>query len=324
MAMSRAPSRIKPIEGIPDVFDFPRDIQPILDQYCVDCHGYETTTRGGPRSGGIILTGDRGPIYSHSYSTLVPEFCNLGDKLGNSPPYSAGSGGSRLMEYIDGSHHNVKLDPHAHKMLRLWMDSGAIYAGTLAAEGSGIINWQIERQTKKFRTATYTSWFSMQEDWPERVKAAEDVASRRCVGCHGKPIPKFDLTKDGDNLSNLPHLRLNLSRPEKSLLILAPLSENDGGLQLCNKDKKNPMPVFEDKDDPDYRALLAYVESLHKALNRNKRFDMPGFRPNPHYVRELKRYGIIPEDFDRLKDPIDVYATDRAYWESFHSKPAKE
>ena len=84
------------------------------------------------------------------------------------------------------------------------------------------------------------------------------------------------------------------------------------------------MPVFKDKNDPDYRTLLTYVEALHEALNRNKRFDMPDFRPNPHYVRELKRYGIIPQDFDRLKDPIDVYATDRAYWESFHYKPVQE
>jgi hypothetical protein len=325
MAMRRAPSPIKPIEGIPDVFDFPRDIQPILDKYCVDCHGYEKTARGGPRSGNIILTGDHGPVYSHSYSTLVPALCNTGNNLGNNPPYSTGSGAGQLMKYIDGSHHNVKLDPHDRKMVRLWMDSGAIYAGTLAAEGCGMKYFQIGRQAKRFRTTTYSSWFSMQKDWPERVKAAEDVASRRCIGCHAKPIPQFDITKDGkNNWSMLTQLRLNLSRPEKSLLILAPLSDNDGGLQLCYKDRKNPMPVFKDKNDPDYRTLLTYLEALHEALNRNKRFDMPGFRPNPHYVRELKRYGIIPEDFDRLKDPIDVYATDRAYWESFHYKPVHE
>jgi hypothetical protein len=199
MAMRRAPSPIKPIEGIPDVFDFPRDIQPILDKYCVDCHGYEKTARGGPRSGNIILTGDHGPVYSHSYSTLVPALCNTGHNLGNNPPYSTGSGAGQLMKYIDGSHHNVKLDPHDRKMVRLWMDSGAIYAGTLAAEGCGMKYFQIGRQAKRFRTTTYSSWFSMQKDWPERVKAAEDVASRRCIGCHAKPIPQFDITKDGKN-----------------------------------------------------------------------------------------------------------------------------
>jgi hypothetical protein len=203
------------------------------------------------------------------------------------------------------------------------MDSGAIYAGTLAAEGCGMIYEQIGRQATRFRTTTYASWFSMQEDWPERVKAAEDVVSRRCAGCHEKAIPKFDITKEGTTV-RLAHLWFNLSRPEKSLLILAPLAEKNGGFQLCYRDKKNSMPVFEDKDDPDYRTLLTYIETLHEALNRNKRFDMPDFRPNPHYVRELKRYGIIPEDFDRLKDSIDVYATDRAYWESFHYKPVQE
>jgi hypothetical protein len=30
------------------------------------------------------------------------------------------------------------------------------------------------------------------------------------------------------------------------------------------------------------------------------------------------------DSVETLKDPIDVYATDRAYWESFHYKPVQE
>jgi hypothetical protein len=41
---------------------------------------------------------------------------------------------------------------------------------------------------------------------------------------------------------------------------------------------------------------------------------MPGFRPNVHYVREMKRYGVLPASLDARSDPIDVYATDRKYW----------
>jgi hypothetical protein len=37
---------------------------------------------------------------------------------------------------------------------------------------------------------------------------------------------------------------------------------------------------------------------------------MPGFRPNPHYIREMQRFGILPA-------PLDPYAIDRAYWDSF-------
>ena len=41
LALQRAPSRIEPITDAPAVFDFPRDIQPILDKHCVSCHDTE-------------------------------------------------------------------------------------------------------------------------------------------------------------------------------------------------------------------------------------------------------------------------------------------
>jgi inorganic pyrophosphatase len=44
---------------------------------------------------------------------------------------------------------------------------------------------------------------------------------------------------------------------------------------------------------------------------------MPGFQPNEHYVREMKRYGVLPASLELDKDPIDVYAADRAYFETF-------
>jgi len=64
-ATRRDPSRITPVADVPDVFDFPRDIQPILDRNCLPCHDYNR------RAGKTILSGDRGPIYSHSYYTLT-------------------------------------------------------------------------------------------------------------------------------------------------------------------------------------------------------------------------------------------------------------
>ena len=59
-ALERRPSKVTSIAGIPEVFDFPRDIQPILDKHCVECHAYDK------RKGGVILTGDHGPMFSHS------------------------------------------------------------------------------------------------------------------------------------------------------------------------------------------------------------------------------------------------------------------
>ena len=58
-------------------------------------------------------------------------------------------------------------------------------------------------------------------------------------------------------------------------------------------------------------------------MNEIKRFDMPDFRPRPEYVRELKRYGVLPSTFDLTKDPLDVYAVERQYWDLFGWKPQK-
>ncbi|MFH1921236.1 MAG: hypothetical protein ABIP48_15320 [Planctomycetota bacterium] len=41
--------------------------------------------------------------------------------------------------------------------------------------------------------------------------------------------------------------------------------------------------------------------------------------PSSQYLREMKRYGILPGNGE---DPIDVYATDEAYWRSFWYQPA--
>ena len=47
---------------------------------------------------------------------------------------------------------------------------------------------------------------------------------------------------------------------------------------------------------------------------------MPGFRPRADWVREMKRYGILPPDLDPAA-PLDCYAAD-AVRESLWYKPA--
>jgi hypothetical protein len=47
---------------------------------------------------------------------------------------------------------------------------------------------------------------------------------------------------------------LNLSHPKYSRALQAPLAKSAGGLQLCVS--KEGEPVFDDKDDPDYRRII--------------------------------------------------------------------
>jgi len=117
----------------------------------------------------------------------------------------------------------------------------------------------------------------------------------------------------------------NLSRPDKSLILLAPLATEAGGYNLCRRRDKDgrlgkSVTVFANTNDQDYQKILAMCRDGKRRLEEIKRFDMPGFRPTQGYVREMKRYGILPNDLAEGA-LIDVYATDRAYWRSLWWQP---
>lgn len=320
-ALSRPPSTIEPISDVPDVYDFPRDIQPILDRYCVSCHDYETGREGHRMAGKVILTGDRGPLYSHSYFTLsvLREFSD-GRNLpkSNYAPRTLGSSASRLLKKLNGTHYGVKATEREAKIVRLWIETGAPYPGTYAALGSGMIGGYAENQIDRSDL-----------NWPA-VQAARSVIQNRCFGCHtgamqlpdsptdDMPTPPWDIKYDDPRLRLSRHILYNLSRPESSLQLLAPLSDTAGGLGACRN--SDGTPVFRSKKDPDYSILLSAIREAKAHLEKIKRFDMPGFQPRPEYVREMKRFGVLPEDLgDTVR--INPYQTDRAYWESLWWRP---
>lgn len=320
-AVRRPPSKITPIRGIPEVFDFPRDIQPILDKHCLGCHGYEATADDGPRAGGVLLSGDRGPLYSHSYYTLTirRQFADGRNQAkSNLPPRSIGSGASALMKKLDGSHHSVKVTPLEQDMIRYWIEAGSPYPGTYAALGCGMIGGYGENDQDQ-----------SDRQWPSTIAAAE-VIKNRCAGCHNQFLPLPLSPSDNRNVPPwhgqpgyvMRHLVFNFTRPEKSLILLAPLAPEAGGYGLCkqNKQSDESVTVFANTNDPNYQKILALCIAGKKHLDKIKRFDMPGFRPRQQYVREMIRYGVLPKNLAADAN-IDVYATDQAYWRSLWYRP---
>ena len=97
------------------------------------------------------------------------------------------------------------------------------------------------------------------------------------------------------------------------------MSKDAGGYGICRR-ADGDTDVFPDRDDPDHLVLLESVREAKRALERMKRFDMPGFRPGPEYTREMARFGI-PMDMADAAGAIDVYAADRAYWRSLWYSP---
>ena len=301
MAMSRPPSQVEPFHGIPQMLDYPRDIQPILDKHCVECHSSEKP------EGRVVLTGDYNEWFTQSYYSLfssrqVSDVWGY-DELGNYSPYNLGSSASALMKKIDGSHYEAKLSALEQRLVQLWIDTGAAYAGTYAVLNTGTV--------------------------AVGSKVIDPIVKNRCMTCHNATLPLGPGTHKTQPPKNVPRHCLNLynlSHPEKSMILMAPLAKETGGYGWCKTKSTDgqlgqPARVFRDTQDPDYQTILRTVQAAKTQLEKIKRFEMPGFRPNEHYVREMKRYGVLPADFDLANDPINVYEVDQAYWRSLWHQP---
>lgn len=311
---TRPPDRIEPLAGVPDVPDFPRDIQPVFDRHCVACHNPDRP------EGRIDLCGDHTPIFAQSYYTLLQHALvsdGRNEPAGNRAPRSIGSSASPLLRYLDGRHYDARPSDAERRLVRLWIEAGAVYAGTYAALGSGM----------------------------SPVEFPVEMIEQRCGACHGHQPPKAQIGKGlyfrfGTNGPALPlassfvdlakirgamgyykfgyalppQALCNLTRPEKSLLLRAPLAKSAGGLERCGQ------AVFAHAGDPAYRAMRERIEIAAQRHAAEKRFDLPGFRPNDYYIRALQRYGALPADL-APDAPVDPYAADRAYWQLVLAEP---
>ena len=322
-ALKRPPSRIQPIEGVPEIFDYVRDIQPIWNRHCVRCHNYEK------HAGDLLLVDDMTPSFSVSFYSI--RNARRGGKPliechpGYEPdPYSTGSGGSRLLRLLMEGHQDVELTDLELRKIKRWADAGTTFAGTYAALDSVVRHKKIEFEVRG------------NEEHNRAGRKAREVLARRCDVCHQtRPARghwlEGEIQYDGH--------RFNVTDPEKSLLLLAPLAESAGGLGLCRKggedaplftwkgvsltdldqvpDDAPEPPVFRNTDDPDYPALLGLAEAVQARYGQPRWFQS-GHRPAHWYVREMKRFGALPEDFNPAEDSLDGYEVDRRYFNTLY------
>ena len=310
MALKRAPNRIQPVPGVPDVFDYPRDIQPIWDRHCVECHSAEAP------SARVILTGDRNEWFTQSYYTLFAHnqisdmFGRYNTEFRSHPPYGFGTGASPLMRKIDGSHHDVSLTKQEHDTVRLWVEASAYFAGTYALYN---------------HRENAVAGALLNNARVEIGKPLDQIVYSRCLWCHDSAASIGRRVRKG-RMNSPKHCwnLYNLSYPEKSTILRAPLAKEAGGYGWCT-DGYGHSVVFRDTSDRDYQAILRAIQAAKARQEKLGRYDMPGWRPNEHYVRWMKRWKILPEEFDVENDPIDPYELDRAYWRSqWHCPPATE
>jgi len=348
---NREPDNPQPVEGIPEIIDFNRDIQPILDRHCLECHN---TRRS---EGGFNISGHWGPLYSIGYQQMSWRQL-FGDNRVMLPyeehsksdfmPYEIGTGSSWLLKLIEEHHAGVDMPADEQKLVRFWLDEGAAYAGTYAVNSTGSIGHYVVNVNSRD-----------DKDWPE-LADYEDVLVRRCDRCHApdeeskkagsynQPAQFYvkyyppetaqpnrfiarSMAQDGGRYNR--HIIFDLTQPEESLVALAPLAKNANGLGVC--EEKSGEMIFAGTDDPDYQKIVTYVARGRRYLledcNRyTMSFPSPNNGPNtplqfvarPDYIREMKRYGVLPPDFDP-KQSIDPFSVERRYWDLFHRESSR-
>lgn len=135
-ALGRAPAAIEPWHGAARGFGWDREVQPVIDKYCVGCHD------GGPRPGGEPLVDLRRaeprrlPL---SDAPFPPAFYEL-RRFVRSPglegdpqvlrPAEYHADTTPLVQMLRKGHHNVRLDEEAWDRLITWLDLNAPAYGT--------------------------------------------------------------------------------------------------------------------------------------------------------------------------------------------------
>lgn len=342
--METAPVGITPVKGVPEVFSFTRDIQPILDKHCLECHNPDR------EEGGFNISGHWSPMYTIGYAEMSWRRLfgdNRNRALSNFEPYEIGTGSSRLVKLIEEKHGNVDMPESEQKIIRLWIDAGANYTGTYAGEFSGGIGYYLQNEPVR-----------NEKDWPETA-AMQEAITRRCDSCHTPLDPSNDFgsyTIYKDNYSDrnpheasdtfIPHdlaqcngrysrfAIFDLSYPKESKVLRAPLSREAGGLGVC--EEKSGRRVFENTEDRDYKTILACIERGRRyIIEEDNRPEMITPSPNNgdncpqkyvprwQYLREMIRYGILPVDADPSAS-YDPYELDELYWRSLWYKPEQK
>ena len=307
-AFGRRASVIQPIIGVPAIIDFHRDIQPILDRACVSCHNPQKA------EGRLSLVEHAGLSFTHGYSELTQRHFVFGggSGMGRDLPYSEGSGTSLLLQILERGHYDVKLNDKDRNLLRLWVDTGHFYSGVYASLRNGRLFQAMDKLMDK----------------------EKEVLTRRCDQCHvqGKRggIAPWPCSDNGDYMPDLTARDAfwDLTAPEQSLLLRAPLAKAAGGLAWCRQaDARSktgkpsdpaaaPAAVFADTKDPDYQRLLAKITEMADWHRRNPRYYQPGFKPAPEYTFMMQMYGILPRDFQAGVTPLDPYALEERYYQS--------
>ena len=314
--------------GTGGILDYQKVVQPVWDTYCVSCHGGRAPKGGvdltGDRTRFFCQSYDQ--LVERAFVDWFQPFANDYDE--NSPK-TVGAIVSRIRPFLlDATHCGKTIPPEMRRRVWTWIDANVPYYGTYDyatlpdARGNPITrgpgarcSWQVDGRwnAKSWRASSggRPHWF---------YDGLQPAFDKRCMGCHrretynggtwgfgggpmDRPMPVTSrLWQDrglcahmasdryGTSILYGPELRINLTRPENSAMLLAPLAKEAGGWGQC----KTPdgKPVFASTGDPDYQTMLRGIRVAQARLYTWPRVDM-----DSAHVESVRKNLVTGTDF---------------------------
>ena len=254
--MQSPPDQITPPPWGAGPVDYVKQVQPVLDQYCVKCHS-------GPNpKANVDLSGDTNRFFNMSFVNLVIKrrvvdyyYINAAP-TGVFPALMTGSWTSKLTRMIESKHAKVDVDNESRRRIYAWIDANVPYYST----------WDMTRpHTTGGRDVFYRTIKSSGMQQPGRITQIEPWAKKL----------QALVKKMNGKRSRLSHGDINLTHPEYSHILTMNLARSAGG----NADDKKA--IFKSKTEPLFVDILNALKEGKAALEATPRMDMPGAKPLP-------------------------------------------
>jgi formylglycine-generating enzyme required for sulfatase activity len=179
-ALRRPPSAILPWRGPVRGFSFAREVQPLLDKYCVVCHAGQPGPQGKPGldlrdAPAVVQPSEFGPLtlaakFTPSYRALVPLVRNASLEPDRAvlTPCEFHADTTELVQMLRKGHHGVKLDAESWDRLWTWIDLNCPAHGTWHEAVVAVPASEILRQRDRRRELLRLFAVGREED-PEAI-----------------------------------------------------------------------------------------------------------------------------------------------------------
>ncbi|NQT53303.1 SUMF1/EgtB/PvdO family nonheme iron enzyme, partial [bacterium] len=145
-ALRREPSTIRPWPGPRRGFSYTREVQPVVDHYCIGCHdgrGASPNLRGDVLAADFRQTcpGHSGGVGGRAFSVGYVELSRYIRRPGIESdihlltPMEFHADTTQLVQLLTKGHHSVELDGESWERMLTWIDLNAPYHGTWTEAG---------------------------------------------------------------------------------------------------------------------------------------------------------------------------------------------